>query len=540
MSRHSRTITAFVRSRILLVTAVLVIALAVWAAADQQHKAADHVFEESRAAQRLFTAMLDQQTGVRGFALTRQDEFLEPYLTGMLDFEDAVNDSGRLTHEHMRTLIDREVAAARAWQRLAEQGVARMRAEPGLAAANSGVEVRKQAFDRFRAENTAVQQELAREKTRELNRAELISLTLVLGLGTLFGVIGYLAIGRGAAKEKRRRERERRYRASQTEFAETMQVMRDEREAYDLVKRHLERTIAGGEVTVLNRNNSDNRLVPVTAGAGDGQIGERLTAASSQACMAVRQGRKYERGTGSDPLLTCDLCGDSAPEIVCVPELVGGEVIGAVLVRHQRPLDEEDKARVSESVAQSAPVLANLRTLAMAETRAATDALTGLPNSRACQDTVKRMTAQAGRAGAVLTAVMLDLDHFKQINDRFGHGAGDDALAAAASAITASLRTSDFAGRYGGEEFLLLLPETDTTGAMEVAEKIRAVISQIQIPTVDREITASLGVATYPHDAGDAEMLLRKADQALYAAKAAGRNQVAVASQGKERVALEA
>ena len=109
---------------------------------------------------------------------------------------------------------------------------------------------------------------------------------------------------------------------------------------------------------------------------------------------------------------------------------------------------------MADSVTQAAPVLANLRNLALAEARAATDALTGLPNKRACADTLKRMVALPGRSVSPLSALLLDLDHFKQINDTFGHGIGDDALAAVGEVISANLRTSDFAGRYGGEEFI--------------------------------------------------------------------------------------
>ena len=126
-----------------------------------------------------------------------------------------------------------------------------------------------------------------------------------------------------------------------------------------------------------------------------------------------------------------------------------------------------------DSVTQAAPVLANLRNLALAEARAATDALTGLPNKRACADTLKRMVAHAGRSVSPLSALLLDLDHFKQINDTFGHGIGDDALAAVGDVISTNLRTSDFAGRYGGEEFLVLLPDTDREGAAQAAEKLR-------------------------------------------------------------------
>jgi PleD family two-component response regulator len=136
------------------------------------------------------------------------------------------------------------------------------------------------------------------------------------------------------------------------------------------------------------------------------------------------------------------------------------------------------------------------RNLAIAETRAATDALTGLANTRACRDTVLRAT----------------------------------------------VRTSDFAGRNGGEEFLVLLPDTDHHSAMVVAEKIRHAIRQIHIERVDRPITASLGVASYPRDARVGDGLVRQADRALYAAKAAGRDRVelAMSSDGGQPIAAEA
>ena len=212
-----------------------------------------------------------------------------------------------------------------------------------------------------------------------------------------------------------------------------------------------------------------------------------------------------------------------------MPSLVSGEVIGSVLVEHPTGLNTGQRDRVSDSVAQAAPVLANLRNLAIAEMRAATDALSGLPNQRACQDNLKRMVAHASRAVSTISAVLLDLDHFKQINDRFGHGAGDDVLAAVGETLNSALRASDFAGRYGGEEFLILLPDTDSEGAIDAAEKVRAAIAMIDVPQVDREITASLGVAVFPTDALDADTLVRMADRALYAAKGAGRNRVELA-----------
>jgi diguanylate cyclase (GGDEF)-like protein len=171
-------------------------------------------------------------------------------------------------------------------------------------------------------------------------------------------------------------------------------------------------------------------------------------------------------------------------------------------------------------------VLGNLRNLALAETRAATDSLTGLANARASHDTLKRMVAQAFRTETPLTAILLDLDHFKQINDRFGHARGDDVLAAVGALLDSTKRESDFIGRLGGEEFLLLLPDTGGSDNLVVAEKIRDAVSAIAVPGVDTLITASLGLAVYPDDAADPETLLRHADRALYTAKANGRNRV--------------
>jgi diguanylate cyclase (GGDEF)-like protein len=328
--------------------------------------------------------------------------------------------------------------------------------------------------------------------------------------------------------------RARTRRTAQAEFNETMQIMRDEGEAYALVKQHLERSIPDSSVVVLARNNSANRLTAVTSLPPESPIATALLDAEPESCLSVRLAREYHRGSGSNPLLTCDICGVSAGQTTCVPSVVGGEVIGSVLIEHPKGLHPEQRDSVSDSVSQAAPVLANLRTLAIAETRAATDALTGLSNRRACQDNLKRMLALASRTASPLSAVLLDLDHFKQINDRFGHGAGDDALAAVGSVLAAGLRASDFAGRYGGEEFLILLPDTDSEGALNTAEKLRAAVQTVEVAQVDREITASLGVATYPTDALDSDTLIRMADRALYSAKGAGRNRVELAMPSSE------
>ncbi|MDQ1616997.1 MAG: hypothetical protein QOJ60_2936 [Actinomycetota bacterium] len=317
---------------------------------------------------------------------------------------------------------------------------------------------------------------------------------------------------------------------SQAEFVDALQVSSTEEEAHQLIQRHLQRSLSNSAALVLQRNNSANQLRAATALAAGSDIADRLVSAEPRSCLALRFARTHREGPGLSPLLSCALCADRDASSTCEPLLVGGEVIGSVLVSCAQPPDDAGEARIKTSVAQAAPVLANLRNLALAEFRANNDALTGLPNKRATDDTLKRMVAQASRSISPLSALMLDLDHFKQINDRFGHNKGDEVLAAVGAALASCLRAGDFAGRFGGEEFLVLLPDTALDGAAIVAEKIRAVVGAIRIPGVERDITASLGIADLLAHAGNATGLLREADRALYAAKAAGRNCVVRAS----------
>lgn len=159
---------------------------------------------------------------------------------------------------------------------------------------------------------------------------------------------------------------------------------------------------------------------------------------------------------------------------------------------------------------------------------AATDPLTGLQNRRSFEELAQREFKRAKRYGSALSALVLDVDWFKQVNDKHGHDAGDQVLKALAGVIAESLRETDLAARIGGEEFAALLPETEWKGAMEVAERMRDAISKAAIFCQGTllKVTASIGVSTL--GAGDKELaeLIKRADEALYKAKQAGRNRV--------------
>ena len=192
--------------------------------------------------------------------------------------------------------------------------------------------------------------------------------------------------------------------------------------------------------------------------------------------------------------------------------------------------------RVEKHQAGWAVILANItaqvRLVHELRHDAGTDELTGVANRRSFAATIERENARSVRYGTVFSVLVIDIDHFKSINDHYGHLTGDSVLATVTSRIVSCLRSADLPCRYGGDEFVVLLPETGPESAIEVAERIRCAIvnDPVEMEGQNIRVSASIGIAT--HDAeytSDWEQLIDEADQALYRAKAEGRNQIAMA-----------
>jgi diguanylate cyclase (GGDEF)-like protein len=473
----------------------------------------------------MLIAMLDQETGLRGYINTRDIHFLEPYRTGRTHLETAIAEEQENAVGDIGQ-INAQVTVARRWQRLAELEIAKIlaREEPRTADALS----RKALMDRFRAANAAFLAKKQADRDHDRRTAQAISVIAIFVLGIAFALVSWVLFERPARRDAKRRRR-------LATFTDALQVARSEGEAFDVLKRHLEGWIERARVVVLIRNASQNRLEAATSLADTPMLAKELDSAAPENCLSVRLAKPYTRKPGHEGLLVCEICGQLPESSACVPTIVGGEVVGSVLVQTPHELDGIKAEDLETSVTQAGPVIANLRNLAIAELRAATDALTGLANNRSVGDTLNRMVAQAGRSKTPLTAIMFDLDHFKQVNDVHGHAKGDEVLATVAAVIASNVRESDFLGRYGGEEFVALLPDTDRGGGALLAEKLRKAIEDLEIPDLDRRLSASFGVATLPGDAVSSEQLLRAADRALYAAKRAGRNRVELVSSAENR-----
>ena len=159
------------------------------------------------------------------------------------------------------------------------------------------------------------------------------------------------------------------------------------------------------------------------------------------------------------------------------------------------------------------------------------DPLTGLYNRRSFDSFFEKELARSNRYGSLLSVVLVDIDHFKNVNDTYGHPVGDEVLKALAQVLQDSLRTSDFACRWGGEEFALLMPETDLDAARDKAEVIRKAVEDFSFPGAGH-LTASFGVS-YPEKNEAASEFFERVDRALYKAKDEGRNQVVALSPGE-------
>lgn len=278
-------------------------------------------------------------------------------------------------------------------------------------------------------------------------------------------------------------------------------------------------------------NRSQDRAVP-QATFGE-QVADVLSLHDLERCPALRRSSLYVTNDVAARLsFRCPVYPVEGGTLACVPLVALGEVVGAIHLHWDEPRELSLPlrlaiTRVSEHAALS---IANRRLLLALRGQANTDGRTGLTNSRAFDELLERRLAERGDSENV-AVLMLDLDHFKDFNDRYGHPAGDEALRMFAHILSSSVRENDVAARYGGEEFALYLPGLDASGAREVAERIRERTEATIIPLgpgSTGRITVSIGIAAAPNDGVERMVLLKAADEALYRAKQAGRNRVTV------------
>jgi diguanylate cyclase (GGDEF)-like protein len=247
-------------------------------------------------------------------------------------------------------------------------------------------------------------------------------------------------------------------------------------------------------------------------------------------CKAVRMGRPFRVNNVSvEPLCPGKFVLPEEGSYYCGPLIAGGIIIGAVRLHGVKGFWTPERESLLESyLSSTASVLSNLQLLQTMREQANIDPLTGLYNRRFCKDYAGKLMAMARRKDTPLGFLILDLDHFKNINDVYGHEVGDRILKQFAKTITQSMRETNLTARLGGEEFVVILPDTGAKACQVVAERIRNAVAHMNMPQVNEKplpnITVSLGIAVYPEHGATLEEMLQASDRALYESKRTGRN----------------
>jgi diguanylate cyclase (GGDEF)-like protein len=222
-----------------------------------------------------------------------------------------------------------------------------------------------------------------------------------------------------------------------------------------------------------------------------------------------------------------------AGSFIVAPLVVREQAVGALVIIARRPnAFGQTQTELSAALAgQGVVAYENAQLFARVQVLAQRDELSGVANRRYFFELAGRSFRDARQVGAPLSAMMLDIDHFKNVNDRYGHASGDDVIRVVAQRITTVIGSGDLVGRYGGEEFALVV-QAPLQNAHELAERLRRVINEAPIATASGpiDVTASVGVAQMELRDADLGRLLQRTDAALYEAKRAGRDQVARAS----------
>jgi len=318
------------------------------------------------------------------------------------------------------------------------------------------------------------------------------------------------------------------------------------KEAYNAIAQFGKRLFPG-EAGVFFVMHDSREYLEATATWGDPEIGGPLFA--PEECWALRRGRLH---LVDDPRigLQCDhvkAAGVPLLPYLCVPMVVHSETVGLLHLQLETDSIRSEAAQRLDVIQQLAATFADQVALAVTNLRlretlrqqSILDPLTGLHNRRYLKEVMQRELARTERKKTMLAVIILDVDHFKRFNDTYGHEAGDAVLRSLAQLIERQIRGSDIACRYGGEEFILVLPEASLSIARQRGELLREAAQSMHITSSGKTlgpVSISLGLALFPQHGHTAEELIQAADAALYRAKQAGRNRLMIAEEPSKTV----
>jgi diguanylate cyclase (GGDEF)-like protein/PAS domain S-box-containing protein len=310
-------------------------------------------------------------------------------------------------------------------------------------------------------------------------------------------------------------------------MAELLQICSDLKEVFSIVIGMAPKIFPElrGAILLLNR---DRKLLELV-GAWEGC---QLPAADfeAQECWALRTGRSHFVEAG-DPTAECAHVHDSKFSYLCIPIQAQTEAVGTLHFQlvSGRTISEAELALTGSFAEQVGLSMANIKLREALRTQSIRDSLTGLYNRHYMEETLEREIRRAARVDSKLGVILLDIDHFKNFNDTYGHEAGDSVLRELGAFLTIGIRAEDVACRFGGEEFVAILPTADLDATCARAERLRSKLKDLTVLHYGKSlgtITVSVGVAEFPSHGSNPRELLAAADAALYEAKRGGRDRV--------------
>lgn len=321
-----------------------------------------------------------------------------------------------------------------------------------------------------------------------------------------------------------------------SEMGSRLQSCKEASEAYAEISNVAEKLFPkwSGELCVPSPSRT---MVETVADWGQPGQGDRVFVPDD--CWALRRGQpqSYRRGDKSSACRHINL--KEVTESLCVPFMAQGEALGIVSLQMRSGQEDQESATRSSGEAerrlaavlaeQVALALGNLKLRESLKNQSICDPLTGLFNRRYMEESLEREFSRANRSKSSVAIIMIDLDHFKQFNDTFGHLAGDALLREFGNLLKRSTRGQDIASRYGGEEFAIVLSDSNLAGALQRAEILRQQVKQLSVEYAGQllgAVSVSIGVALFPDHGTTMGEVLRAADQALYCAKREGRDRV--------------
>ncbi len=505
----------------------------------------NQVRTENRGTRQLLQYLVDAETGVRGFLITRKPEFLEPYHSGVraiemlppdrvLELDAAASGTKAIAPSFTVALHNLRDLWATEIDELSGAPDSHRSTERSLIEG-------KQLMDGLRAR---IAEMMAARDVRIIALDERISsertanLILIL-FGTVTAVAAVTYAFDRSIRDGLRRDRaveggaeaSRRTRLLSS-MAEMLQSAVDRDDANEVLRASATRLLPGVAGALYVFSNSRDRLDLSTEWPGDGDRGGPCGAnpahIAPSGCWALKRGKPH-RNELLAGALRCTHCASGSTSLE-IPMAARGELYGLL----QLTARGGNAELLLDEVQEVAGAIADAMSLALSSmalreqlrNQALRDPLTGLYNRRFMEEMLQRFTQDAERKRLPTSVVMIDLDHFKVLNDRYGHPVGDAVLRQVANTITGLASGPNIACRIGGEEILILMPDCALSDAEAKAEQLRAAISVLSSDGSVPPVTASFGVASRPETTLRAEDLLADADAALYAAKRQGRNAV--------------